>query len=163
MLIMPTTLIDRLALRSLLLTILLSLLANMSEGQFIRFTINLPPSFELTDRGVPPQIIEPIEGGQRIMGEMAGLRWMEIRTAENVDIIVEMKFTNRTVSTLNCYFLNDGSTNFGAAELLARGSNSLMMHNGGQTIKQLPGNLRYLSAWLGMPAKQGGTLTITYP
>jgi hypothetical protein len=159
---MPTTSTKR-TLRIGLLAGLLSLSAGLVQAQFIRFTINLPPSFELADRGTPPQIIEPIESSNRTVGEMAGLRWMEIRTAENVDIIVEIKFANKGMGSLNCYFLNDGTTNFGNAALLARGSNSLVMHHGNQTIKNLPGNLKYLSAWLGMPAKQGGTLTITYP
>lgn len=142
---------------------LLNLTAGAAHAQFIRFSINLPPSFELTDRSAPPQILEPVAGSTEV-GEMAGLRWMEIRAAENIDLIVNMQFHSRLGSGVNTvYYLNDGSTNFATAQILPKGNSSLIMNNGGKTIKELPGNLKYLSAWLGMPAKQGGVLTITYP
>lgn len=160
---MPTTSIKSNRLRALLLAGFCFLFLLKAEAQFIRFSINLPPSFELTDRAAPPQILEPVEGSRNV-GEMAGLRWMEIRTTENVDIIIEVQFNNRLGSSqTTCYFLNDGTTNFSNAKVLPRGSSSLLMHSGGKTIKDLPDNLKYLSAWLGMPAKQGGVLTITYP
>jgi hypothetical protein len=148
-------------LRSLFFAGLCFFSVQSAEAQFIRFIINLPASFELTDRSSPPQILEPVAGG-RMAGEMAGLRWMEIRAAENVDLIVEMKFNN-PMNTNNIYFLNDGSTAFGSAQILTKGNSALIMNSGGKTIKDLPGNIKYLSAWLGMPAKQGGVLTITYP
>lgn len=160
---MPTISTKAKALRCLLLAGLLNLTAGVAHAQFIRFSINLPPSFELTDRAAPPQILEPVAGGSDA-GEMAGLRWMEIRAAENIDLIINMQFNSRLGSGVNTvYFLNDGSTNFASAQTLNKGNSSIIMNNGGKTIKELPGNLKYLSAWLGMPAKQGGTLTITYP
>lgn len=160
---MPTTSTNKMSLRALLLVALGCLFVQTAEAQFIRFTINLPPSFELADRGVPPQILEPVEGSRNV-GEMAGLRWMEIRTTENISIIVDINYNNKSSSSLTTsYFLNDGTTNFADAQVLPKGPSAWPMHNGNKTIKELPGELKYLSAWLGMPAKQGGILTITYP
>jgi len=142
---------------------LFNLTAGAAHAQFIRFTINLPPSFELTDRAAPPQILEPVDGDRNV-SEMSGLRWMEIRTSENISIIIEIQYNNKSASSLTTsYFLNDGTTNFANAEILPKGSSSWLMNSGNKTIKELPGELKYLSAWLGMPAKQGGVLTITYP
>ncbi len=160
---MPTTSIKSNRLRALLLAGVCFLFLQKVEAQFIRFSINLPPSFELTNRAAPPQILEPVDGGRNV-SEMSGLRWMEIRTAENIAIIIEIRYNNTSASSLTTsYFLNDGTTNFSTAQILPKGSSSWLMHNGNKTIKELPGELKYLSAWLGMPAKQGGVLTITYP
>jgi len=142
---------------------LLVLTVITANAQFIRFTLTLPPSFELKDQPDPPQIIEPISEN-RLANEMAGLRWVEIRTTENVNLIVEMHFKSQNFSSsMNVFFLNDGSSNFSNAQKLARGENTVLMHNGNRTITETPGKLKYISAWLGLPSRNEGTLTIVYP
>lgn len=136
-----------------------------AEAQFIRFSINLPPSFELTDKGDIPKILEAPKGtgGMSLTG-VEGVRWIEIRTTENVDLIVEMRYDRRSVSGLaKTYFLNDGTMNFDEAMQLLSGQNQVQMLQKPTMISELKGKPKYISAWIGLAAGRSGVLTIIYP
>lgn len=134
-----------------------------SSGQFVRFTITLPPSFELNERGDLPIIMEPISqetGG--FSKYKNGIRWIEIRTTENVELIIDTK-SNRSKSPLmNTYFLNDGTLNFTNAQTIGLGQFSVKMLNQDVLISQLPDAPKYISAWLGIPTNKSGIVTIIY-
>src|SRR5690606_25772856 len=85
------------------------------DAQVIRFTLDLPTSFEVNDNGAPPMILEPITDNTQIVNKTS-LRWIEIRSSENIELIIELK-TDQKFGPLSgkSYFLNDGSTNFAAA------------------------------------------------
>lgn len=148
--------------------LIISLLLHLSvraEAQFIRFSINLPPSFELTDKGDLPRILEPPigTGGTTLTG-VEGVRWIEIRTTENVDLIVEMAYDRKRATGFGrTYFLNDGSMNFDEAVQLFSGQNQVHMLYKPVMISELAGKPKYISAWIGLAAGRGGVLTIIYP
>lgn len=158
--IMQTTLFKLFSLIGLVLL----LATSVSSAQFIRFSIKLPPSFELNDRANPPSVLEPAEAGGRMAGMKQGVRWMEIRATENVDLIIDMRYSRgRSNMRTQTLFLNDGTTNFIDAQLIPSVGAHVRMYNQDVVITQMKGSPKYISAWLGLTAGVGGVLTITYP
>lgn len=147
--------------------LVLLLLTSVSAGQFIRFSINLPPSFELNNRAEPPVVIEPADfpdGATGITGVRQGIRWMEIRANENVDLIIDMRYSRgRSSVRTQTLFLNDGTTNFSDAQQIPSIGAHVRMYNRDVVITQMKGSPKYISAWLGLTTGVGGVLTITYP
>lgn len=148
-----------------LIGLVLLLATSVSSAQFIRFSIKLPPSFELNNRAAPPVIIDPAElPGGSITGIKQGVRWMEIRATENVDLIIDMRYSRgRSNMRTQTLFLNDGTTNFIDAQLIPSVGAHVRMFNQDVVITQMTGAPKYISAWLGLTAGVGGVLTITYP
>lgn len=149
-------------------TYIASVLCLLSFGvnaQMIKFTINLPASFEMSELVEQPVIIEPLKD-KSVVKAQENIRWIEIRSRENVELIVSMSYDRRRPARGmgRLYFLNDGTFNFINASLLPFDSKTtVLMNNSGKTIDQMPNSPAYLSAWLGLPANQGGVLTIIYP
>ncbi|GEM_PF-2308696 len=162
---MLTMLIERYRSQLFMLMCLGLLTTTVAEAQFIRFTINLPPSFELKDRPNPPQILEPVETSGKISKDKSGVRWMEIRASENVPMLIEFRMDRSRggLALPKMYFLNDGTTNFSNAESISPGYTEVVIRSGNKLITELADKPKYLSAWLGLPAFQGGVLTVTYP
>lgn len=150
--------------KSLVLTLLIALTLPMSiAAQFVRFTINIPPSFEITDRGSAPAVLEPVQVDRRLI-QKPGVRWIEIRTNENIDLIIEMKYSRSVRGTLNrTYFLNNGTTNFGSANEILSNRMHFKMYHKDLLINEIPSSPKFISSWVGIMAGTSGTLTIIYP
>jgi hypothetical protein len=148
-----------------LIGLVLLVMTSGAAGQFIRFSINLPPSFELNNRAEPPVVIEPADlPSGTVTGIKQGIRWMEIRANENVDLIIDMRYSRgRSSIRTQTLFLNDGTTNFIDAQQIPSIGAHVRMFNQDVVITQMKGSPKYISAWLGLTAGVGGVLTITYP
>lgn len=139
------------------------------SAQFIRLSLVIPAGIELNPNPVPPQILEPPMAEQGGYGyrtsSQPGIRWIELRSKENIQLAIEFKGTRKrgSIGALKpLYYLNDGTSNFSNAKTLSFGLNELSMFNEPQMIKNIPGNPTSLSSWLGVPANASGTLTIIY-
>lgn len=145
---------------------LTALLPDELSAQFIRLTINLPPSFEAKVDPVPPMVIEPpieMAGSNQIGMKKVGTRWIEFRTRENAFLVISAKFDNLPGAGLpQLYFLNNGTSEFAKASLLTYRRNQVSMLDKPYTMKDLPEETLYLSAWLGVPSDRGGLLTIEF-
>lgn len=149
-----------------MLLLALLLLVKGSEAQFIRLTINIPAGFEVNEVQNPPRVLEPLSDltGTGSVADIRNLRWIELRSRENVSLIISMRFNSvGGVAAGPLYFLNDGSTNFFEATRMPAFTAQVKMLQTDKLIRELPNKPAYLSAWLGMPPRQGGTLTIIYP
>ena len=143
--------------------VMLMVLNNGVKGQFIRFSITVPPSFELKELQEKPQVLEPPVSSSDFSSTLKKeYRWIELRTSENIDILLQATHTSRRQGSVKTLYLNDGSTNFGSAMELAPGFNALKIYNRQRIIKELTGSPSYLSAWIGLDRGFSGTLTIVY-
>jgi hypothetical protein len=139
---------------------------SVAKAQFIRFNIQIPPGFDITDRTDAPKILEPAESLTKRYGlEKQGIRWLELRAVENIQISVQLTWKSSfgQGTSARSFFLNDGTTNFSNAIELKPGLNSVFIHNGGKVISAMPDKPKHLSAWLGLPSTRSGTLLILYP
>lgn len=144
-------------------SLIISIAAN---AQFIRFNIQIPPGFDITDRTDAPRILEPAESLTKRYGlEKQGIRWLELRAVENIQISVQLTWKSSFGQGVSArsFFLNDGTTNFSNAFELKPGLNTVFIHNGGKVISAMPDKPKHLSAWLGLPSTRSGTLLILYP
>lgn len=143
--------------------VMFGLFSNCADAQFIRFTITVPPSFELKDLQDKPQILEPpISSSDFSSNLKKEYRWIELRTTENIEILMQASNTNRRQGVVKTLYLNDGSTNFDNAFELMPGFNALRIFNRQRIIKEIAGSPSYLSAWIGLDRGFSGTLTIVY-
>lgn len=149
----------------LMFTISCFILMNLkADAQFIRININIPDGFEVRDLADVPALIEPISGGAEGTSGFAGsnVRWIELRTRENTEILVRKKTTNRgRYSSAKLYFLNDGTSNFANAFELIESYNQLIMSDNMITINF--NQPKYVAAWLGVSGDFSGVITIIYP
>lgn len=143
----------------------LCLLSFGAQAQMIKFTINLPASFEMNELVEQPVVIEPLKD-KSVVKAQENIRWIEIRSRENVELIISMSYDRKRPARGmgKLYYLNDGTFNFINAGLLPfDAKTTVLMNNSGKTIDQMPNSPAFLSAWIGLPANQGGVLTIIYP
>lgn len=151
---------------ALAIIVLISLVPVELTAQFIRLSINLPPGFEAKSDPVAPMVIEPpveLNGPGQMGARKSGVRWIEFRNRENAALVISAKFEHLPGAGLpQLYFLNDGSSEFAKAKLLSFRRNQVTMLDKSLTMKDLPSETLYLSAWLGIPADRGGLLTIEF-
>lgn len=131
-------------------------------GQFIRMTINLPPGFEAKPEPTSPSVLEaPMEGSTNRLTKQ-GIRWIEFRSRENVQLSIQARFEALPGALATMYYLNNNTTDFNAARVLPPFKSTVSIYNGPRLMRDFPEEVTYLSAWLGLPAQRGGLLTIEF-
>ncbi|MBA4304947.1 MAG: hypothetical protein C0424_12030 [Sphingobacteriaceae bacterium] len=131
------------------------------SAQFIRMTINLPPGFEAKPDPSFPQVLEaPVDGSTNFARQ--GIRWIEFRSRENVQLSIQARFEPRPGAMATMYYLNNNTTDFNAAKILPPFKSTVTIYDGPRLMRDFPEDVVYLSAWLGLPAERGGLLTIEF-
>lgn len=133
----------------------------ITEAQFIRMTINLPPGFEARPNPIDPQVLEPATNGNANLARQ-GIRWIELRSRENVELSIQARFEALPGALATMYYLNNNTTDFNAAKVLPPFKSTVTIYNGPRLMRDFPEEVTYLSAWLGVPAQRGGLLTIEF-
>lgn len=151
---------------ALMAGLLFCLVPMQMTAQTIKLTINVPSGVELRDAGAPPTVIEPPAYGNQLDAtgiKKEGVRWIEIRSSENIEFLFSVKFvSSRGMGLPIVYYLNDGSTNFTEAVKLPMFATSLRMYNKPIVMDQFIEKPLYLSSWIGLPSGRGGVMTLEY-
>lgn len=131
------------------------------SAQFIRLTINLPAGFEAKPDPSFPQVLEaPVDESSNFARQ--GIRWIEFRSRENVQLSIQARFETRPGAMATMYYLNNNTTDFNAAKILPSFKTTVTIYDGPRLMRDFPEDVVYLSAWLGLPAERGGLLTIEF-
>jgi hypothetical protein len=137
------------------------------KAQFIRFNIIIPPSFSINEQIDNSDVVDINlnSGGYNTTGQdNTAYRWLEIRTNENVLIIIESDLRSRFgMAQSPLRYLNNGGSNFTEAAVLPKTGATVPIREITKPINKAQDDPQYLSAWLGVPSASMGQLTIIYP
>ena len=131
-----------------------------AQAQFINFRLEIPAGVNYTTSLLSPLVeVEHRPDGQQ--GKSPARVWIGMQAQENLSFLLEVREENGPrVETL---FLNDGSSNFEQARILASGLQTLQMRIPAWLMRNLKPRPPYLLAWLGLPQRKDVQVIIEYP
>lgn len=148
------------------LTLLLVLgMVHATSAQFIRLNIVVPPESSIIDLSDLPADLMPAESRVDVITSKSTYRWLELRSIENLEMIVTFQKDRTPMNTSNerLLYLNDGTTFFLEAQPFKGNSQTFFLWGKKGKTKAANVNTNSFSAWIGIPAQAKGKLTIIYP
>jgi hypothetical protein len=143
------------------------ILGKPSQAQFIRFNLTIPPGFAINEQIKRSEVVETrmTDNGMNELGNnQSNYRWLEIRTNENVPIIIEAALNGKYgLPAAPLLYLNNGTSNFTEAFALPRRGATVDIYKSNAKLAKTQITANYISAWLGVPTESSGSLTIIYP
>ena len=90
----------------------------------------------------------------------AHTRWVELRSRENNELLIQVRFENDSI-VYPVFVLNNGTSNFNAA-LRKTAPTNFRHYNEYVTMRDMPAKTYHFTAWLGVPILVKSFLTIEY-
>jgi hypothetical protein len=87
-------------------------------------------------------------------------RWVELRSRENNELLIQVRFENDSI-VYPVFVLNNGTSNFNAA-LRKTAPTNFRHYNEYVTMRDMPAKTYHFTAWLGLPLIVKSLLTIEY-
>lgn len=134
-------------------------------AQFIRLNIVIPPESSIMDLSDMPADLPPAESNADMISTKSTYRWLELRSVENLEMLVLFQKDRTTFGTNNdrLLYLNDGSTLFSSARPFKEYAQTFFLLGMRGKAYLNAESLNSFSAWVGIPAQASGKLTIIYP
>ncbi|MBU6273858.1 MAG: hypothetical protein KGP34_02955 [Bacteroidetes bacterium] len=87
-------------------------------------------------------------------------RWVELRSRENNELLIQVRFENDSI-VYPVFVLNNGTSDFNAA-LRKTAPTNFRHYNKYVTMRDMPAKTYHFTAWLGLPLIVKSLLTIEY-
>lgn len=136
-----------------------------TSAQFIRLNIVVPPESSIIDLSDMPADLMPAESRADVITSKTAYRWLELRSIENLEMIVSFQKDRTPMNTTNerLLYLNDGTTFFLDAQPFKGNTQTFFLWGKKPKSMITKSETNSFSAWIGIPAQAKGKLTIVYP
>lgn len=134
-------------------------------AQFIRLNFIVPPESSIIDLTDLPADLFPPEARAEILNSSKSYRWLELRSLENHEMIINWQKERTAMGSINerLLYLNDGTTIFLNAKPFTGNTQTFFLWSKKTKGKSKTDEINSYSAWVGIPEQAKGKLTIIYP
>jgi hypothetical protein len=151
-----------------------------AHAQMIRLQLTIPSGTDVGLVPIDPRVINPPRNSAdgktstlpnfKTLGTVgteeadsilrAYTRWVELRSRENNELLIQVRFENDSI-VYPVFVLNNGTSNFNAA-LRKTAPTNFRHYNKYVTMRDMPAKTYHFTAWLGLPLIVKSLLTIEY-
>jgi hypothetical protein len=151
-----------------------------AHAQMIRLQLTIPSGTDVGLVPIDPRVINPPRNSAdgktstlpnfKTLGTVgteeadsilrAYTRWVELRSRENNELLIQVRFENDSI-VYPVFVLNNGTSNFNAA-LRKTAPTNFRHYNKYVTMRDMPAKTYHFTAWLGVPILVKSFLTIEY-
>ena len=151
-----------------------------AHAQMIRLQLTIPSGTDVGLVPIDPRVINPPRNSDdgktstlpnfKTLGTVgteeadsilrAYTRWVELRSRENNELLIQVRFENDSI-VYPVFVLNNGTSNFNAA-LRKTAPTNFRHYNKYVTMRDMPAKTYHFTAWLGLPLIVKSLLTIEY-